>query len=133
MCHNVVTWVWEVSTLNKYQSTPNYITLPHFGGLERLRTAHVVAMTLEVILCQSFCESISNLVFGVDREDLDESLAHMSAKIVIGGPAPRLALFMRETYFFEALKTQKKQTDGEQREALLLTTQYLPSSMVTIF
>jgi hypothetical protein len=39
-------------------------------------------MTLEVILCQSFCESISNLVFGVDREDLDESLAHMFAKMM---------------------------------------------------
>jgi hypothetical protein len=40
-------------------------------------------MTLKVILCQSFCESISNLVFGVNREDLDESLAHMIAKMMI--------------------------------------------------
>jgi hypothetical protein len=40
----------------------------------------VAAVTLEVILCQSFHECISNLVFGVDREDLDESLAHMFAK-----------------------------------------------------
>jgi hypothetical protein len=39
-------------------------------------------MTLEVILCQSFCESISNLVFGVNKEDLDESLAHMFAKMM---------------------------------------------------
>jgi hypothetical protein len=29
-------------------------------------------MTLEVILCQSFCECVSNLVFGVDGEDLDK-------------------------------------------------------------
>jgi hypothetical protein len=40
-------------------------------------------MTLEVILCQSFCESVSNLVFGVHREDLDESLVHMFAKMMI--------------------------------------------------
>jgi hypothetical protein len=40
-------------------------------------------MALEVILCQSFCESISNLVFGVDREYLDESLVHMFAKMMI--------------------------------------------------
>jgi hypothetical protein len=83
MCYNVVTWVWYVNTLDKYQSTPNYITLPHFGGLERLRTAHIASMTLEVILCQNFCESVINLVFGVDREDLDESLAHMFAKMMI--------------------------------------------------
>jgi hypothetical protein len=38
---------------------------------------------LEVILYQSFCESISNLVFGVDGEDFDESHAHMYAKIMI--------------------------------------------------
>jgi hypothetical protein len=60
----------------------NYVTLPHFGGLERLRIAHVAAMTLKVILCQSFCQSISNLVFGIDREYLDESLAHMFAKMI---------------------------------------------------
>ena len=79
----MVTWVWWVSTLNKYQSTPNYITLPHFGGLERLCTAHIMAETLEVILCQSFHESISNLVVGVNKEDLNESLAHMLAKMMI--------------------------------------------------
>jgi hypothetical protein len=71
------------STLNKYQSNPNYVTLPHFGGLKRLRTAHIAAMTLEVILCQSFHESVSNLVFGVNREDLNESLAHMFVKMMI--------------------------------------------------
>ncbi len=73
----------EVSTLNKYQSTSNYVTFPHFGGLERLRTAHIAAMTLEVILCQSFCESVINLVLGVNREDFDESLVHMFAKMMI--------------------------------------------------
>jgi hypothetical protein len=29
MCHIVVTWVLWISTLNKYQSTPNYITAVH--------------------------------------------------------------------------------------------------------
>jgi hypothetical protein len=60
------------------------MTLPHFGGLERLRTTHMVTMMLEVILCQCFCECISNLVFdGVDGEDLDEPLLHMFAKVMI--------------------------------------------------
>jgi hypothetical protein len=40
-------------------------------------------MTLEVILCQSFCECISNLVFGVDGEDLDKPLLHVFAKMMI--------------------------------------------------
>jgi hypothetical protein len=40
-------------------------------------------MTLEVILCLSLHESISNLVFGVNKEDLDESLVHMFAKLMI--------------------------------------------------
>jgi hypothetical protein len=48
-----------------------------------LRNAHIGVMMLEVIFCTSFCESISNLVFGVDREDLDESLAHMFPKMMI--------------------------------------------------
>jgi hypothetical protein len=69
--------------LNKYQSTYNYITLPHFGGLERLCTTHMVTMMLEVILCQSFCECVSNLVFGVDGEDLDKPLLHVFAKVMI--------------------------------------------------
>ncbi len=34
-------------------------------------------------MCQRFRESISNLVFGVNREDLDESLVHMLAKMMI--------------------------------------------------
>jgi hypothetical protein len=40
-------------------------------------------MMLEVILCQSFHESVSNLVFGVDREDLDESLVLIFAKMMM--------------------------------------------------
>jgi hypothetical protein len=40
-------------------------------------------MMLEVIFCQSFHECISNLVFGVNGEDLDESLAPMFAKMMI--------------------------------------------------
>jgi hypothetical protein len=40
-------------------------------------------MTLEVILGQSFHESIRYLVFVVNREDLDESLVHMFEKMMI--------------------------------------------------
>jgi hypothetical protein len=40
----------------------------------------MAVMTLEVILCQSFSESVSNLVFRVNGEDFYESLAHLFAK-----------------------------------------------------
>ncbi len=40
-------------------------------------------MTLKTILCQRFGESISNLILGIDREDLDESLLHMSTKMMV--------------------------------------------------
>ncbi len=40
-------------------------------------------MTLKVILCQGFGEDISNLVLGVHREGLDESLVHMFAKMMV--------------------------------------------------
>ncbi len=40
-------------------------------------------MTLEVVLCQRLGEYVSNLVFGIDREYLDKSLAHMFAKMMI--------------------------------------------------
>jgi hypothetical protein len=40
-------------------------------------------MMLEVILCQSFRECISNLVFGVDGEDLDKPILHVFAKMMI--------------------------------------------------
>jgi hypothetical protein len=43
----------------------------------------MVTMTLEVILCHSFCECISNLVFGVDGEDLDKPLPHVFVKVMI--------------------------------------------------
>ncbi len=43
----------------------------------------MVAMTLEVILRQSFCECVSNLVFGVDGEDLDKPLLHVFVKMMI--------------------------------------------------
>ena len=52
-------------------------------GLERLLATHVVAMVLEVILCQTFSECVSNLLFCVDREDIDKSLAHMFVKMMI--------------------------------------------------
>ena len=63
---------------NKYQSilkTVTYVTLP--------LTAHEVVITLEVILCQSLGECVSNLVFCVDREDLDKSLTNMFTKVVV--------------------------------------------------
>ena len=66
---------------NKYQSTPIYITLPHFGALKGYPMHRILAaMTLEVILCQSFCECVSNLVLGVDEEDLDKPLLHVFSK-----------------------------------------------------
>ncbi len=40
-------------------------------------------MMLKVVLCQRFGEYISNLVFRIDREYLDKSLAHMLAKMMI--------------------------------------------------
>ncbi len=39
-------------------------------------------MTLKIFLCQRFGESISNLILGIDREDLDESFLHMFTKIM---------------------------------------------------
>ncbi len=41
------------------------------------------AMMLEVMLCQSFHECICNLVFAVYGEDLDKSLLHVFAKMMI--------------------------------------------------
>jgi hypothetical protein len=40
-------------------------------------------MTLKFIFSQSFRQSISDLVFGINREYLDESLAHMFAKVMV--------------------------------------------------
>ncbi len=40
-------------------------------------------MTLKIILCQRFGESNSNLILGIDREDLDESLLHMFTKMMV--------------------------------------------------
>jgi hypothetical protein len=40
-------------------------------------------MTLKVILSQGFGECVSNLVLGVYREDLDESLVYMFTKMMI--------------------------------------------------
>ncbi len=61
----------------------NYVSPPHFCGLERLYTTHIATMMLEVILCKSFCLSVSNLVFGIDRDYFDESLAYTFAKMMI--------------------------------------------------
>jgi len=40
-------------------------------------------MTLKNILCQRFVESIGNLILGIDREDLDETLSHMFTKMMV--------------------------------------------------
>ncbi len=40
-------------------------------------------MTLKIVLCQRFGESISNLILGIDREDLDESLLHVFTKMMV--------------------------------------------------
>jgi hypothetical protein len=40
-------------------------------------------MTLKIILCQRFGEGIGNLILGIDREDLDESLSHMFTKMMV--------------------------------------------------
>ena len=42
-----------------------------------------MTVTLKVVLCQRFGEYVSNLVFCVDREYLDKSLAYMFAKVMI--------------------------------------------------
>ncbi len=60
-----------------------YVTLPHFGCLWRLLATHVAALTLKVILCQSFRKCISNLVFCVNGEYLDKPLSHMFVKMMI--------------------------------------------------
>ncbi len=43
----------------------------------------MAVMMLEVILCQSFHECISNLVFGVDGGDLDKPLLHVFTRMMI--------------------------------------------------
>ncbi len=60
-----------------------YVTLPHFGCLWRLLATYVAAMRLKVILCQSFCKCVSNMVFRVNREYLHKPLLQMFEKIMI--------------------------------------------------
>ena len=40
-------------------------------------------MMLNIILCQRFGESIGNLILGINRDDLDETLSHMFTKMMI--------------------------------------------------
>jgi hypothetical protein len=66
-------------------------------------------MTLEVILCQGFGECIRNLVLGVHREDLDKSLAHVFAKMMVAyinvlGHRAKL----RKPYQFEGARLSSK-------------------------
>jgi hypothetical protein len=51
--------------------------------MERLLATHVAAMRLEVILCQRLGKCVSNLVFRVNREDLDKSLTNMLTKMMV--------------------------------------------------
>jgi hypothetical protein len=53
--------------------------------------------TLKVILCQRFGESIGDLILGIDREDLDETLLHMFTKMMVKhidvlGPRAKLGI-----------------------------------------
>ena len=51
--------------------------------LERSLATHGAAMMLVVVLRQWFCESISDLIPGVDRKDLDKALPNMLAKMMV--------------------------------------------------
>ena len=44
---------------------------------------HVVAMTLEVILRKSLGQDVCRLVFSANGEDLDQSISHVFAKVVV--------------------------------------------------
>ena len=81
------TFLWyqekHVSTCKISTKVSHNVPLPHFGSLWRSLSAHEATMTLKIILCQRFGESISNLILGIDREDLDESLSHMFTKMMV--------------------------------------------------
>ena len=82
---NVVTWtgrqVPQVSTkLPKFRNIPSLWLL---GIGDRLLAAHGATMTLKVVLCQRLGEYVGNLIFHVDREYLDKSLAYMLVKTMI--------------------------------------------------
>ena len=49
----------------------------------RLLAPDGATVTLKVVLCQRLGEYVSNLIFCVDREYLDKSLAYMFAKVMI--------------------------------------------------
>ena len=40
-------------------------------------------MMLKIMLCQRFGESIGDLILGINREDLDETLLHMFTKMMV--------------------------------------------------
>ena len=44
---------------------------------------HVVVMTLEVILRKSLGQDVCHLVFSANGEDLDQSILHVFAKVVV--------------------------------------------------
>jgi len=44
---------------------------------------HVAAMTLEIVLRKSLGQNVSCLVFSANGEDLDQSISHVFAKVVV--------------------------------------------------
>ena len=51
--------------------------------MERLLATHEFVMTSEIILRQSFSESVGYLVVGINWEDIDEPLSHMCTKVMV--------------------------------------------------
>ncbi len=44
---------------------------------------HVAVMTLEIVLRKSLGQNVSRLVFSANGEDLDQSISHVFAKVVV--------------------------------------------------
>ena len=44
---------------------------------------HVAAMTLEIVLRKSLGQDVCRLVFSANGEDLDQSISHVFAKVVV--------------------------------------------------
>jgi hypothetical protein len=44
---------------------------------------HLAVMTLEIVLRKSLGQHVSRLVFSANREDLDQSILHVLAKVVV--------------------------------------------------
>jgi hypothetical protein len=51
--------------------------------LREVTAAHGMAMMLEAVLRQRFCECIRNLIAGVNGKDLDEALSDVLVKMMV--------------------------------------------------